>query len=139
MAMVLGFDFGLRRIGVAVGQPLTATASPLAPLAAKEGIPDWSQIAAVLDEWQPGLVVVGEPINMDGSDSELAQRARKFARRLHGRFGLKVEMADERLTSYSVKEEVKAQRGPQDFGKYSVDSEAAVLILEQWLRAERDN
>jgi putative Holliday junction resolvase len=120
LTSVLGFDFGLRRIGVAIGQTLTRTASPLAPLAAREGIPDWQAVAGLLGEWQPTVVVVGEPYNMDGGVSDMTRRARKFANRLHGRFGVKVVMADERLTSFAAKEWVKERYGPQDFGKYAV-------------------
>ncbi|HAW77355.1 MAG TPA: Holliday junction resolvase RuvX, partial [Alteromonas australica] len=80
---VLAFDFGTKSIGVAVGQEVTGTASPLAALKARDGIPDWQQIAALYEEWQPHLVVVGLPLNMDGSEQEMTQRAKKFANRLH--------------------------------------------------------
>ena len=89
-ATVLAFDFGLRQIGVAVGNCLLDTTQPLAIIAAREGIPDWSLVYRVVSEWQPDLLLVGDPINMDGSESELSTRARKFARRLHGRLGLPI-------------------------------------------------
>ena len=92
---VLAFDFGTKSIGVAVGQEVTGTASPLAALKARDGIPDWQQIAALYEEWQPHLVVVGLPLNMDGSEQEMTQRAKKFANRLHGRFKVAVETCDE--------------------------------------------
>ena len=79
-ATVLAFDYGLRQIGVAVGNSLLATSQPLCVLQARDGIPDWAQIAALVAEWQPGLIVVGDPLNMDGTVSPLALRARKFAR-----------------------------------------------------------
>lgn len=131
---VMGFDYGLRRIGVAIGQLITATASPLAPLKAKAGSPDWPDVGALLDEWQPALVVVGKPVHMDGSDSDMSKRAQKFAGRIHGRFGVEVTMADERLSSFEVKGWVKERYGPQDFGDYAVDSLAAMVIVEQWLQ-----
>ena len=131
----MGFDYGLRRIGVAVGQMITGTASPLAPLRAQSGAPDWQAVQALLMEWQPSVVVVGEPLQMDGSDSEITRRARKFARRIHGRFGLKVVMADERLTSFEVKGWVRERCGPQNFGDFAVDSLAAMVIVEQWLQS----
>src|SRR5690554_6952006 len=99
---LLAFDYGLRQIGVAVGNRVLGTAQALTVLRARDGIPDWTEIARLLDEWQPGLLVVGDPLNMDDSVSPLAERARKFARRLHGRFGLPVVMADERLSSFEA-------------------------------------
>jgi putative Holliday junction resolvase len=130
----MGFDFGLRRIGVAIGQTITGTATPLMPLNAREGTPDWQVVAALIKEWQPATAIVGEPLQMDGSDSEMTRRARKFANRIYGRFGVKVVMADERLTSFEVKGWVKERYGPQNFGDFAVDSLAAMVIVEQWLQ-----
>lgn len=130
---VIAFDYGTRFIGVAVGQSITRTASPLSALPAKEGIPNWDQIAALLKEWQPQRLVVGLPLNMDGTPSEMSQRAEKFARRLHGRFGLPVETWDERLSSYEARGEMLARdRGNRDFRERGVDSESARLVLEGW-------
>ena len=128
---LLAFDFGLRQIGVASGQTLTGTASGVDILRAREGIPDWHQVEKLLIEWKPDLVLVGLPLNMDGSESELSQRARKFARRLHGRFGNAVEMVDERLTSREAKSISRESNGSTDLTK--VDHIAASLILESWL------
>ena len=83
---LLGFDFGTKSIGVAVGQQLTGTARALAALKAQDGIPDWNLIGKLLKEWQPDYVVVGLPLNMDGTEQPLTDRARKFANRIHGRF-----------------------------------------------------
>ncbi len=132
MATVLGFDYGLRRIGVAVGQSVTGTANPLKPIAARDGVPSWQAVEQLLTEWQPDLVVVGEPGNMDGSDSDMARRARKFANRVHGRFGVRIQLVDERLTSFAAKQEVIDQHGVQDFGEFAVDSIAAQMIVEQY-------
>lgn len=132
---VLAFDFGLRQIGVAVGNTLLGTTRPLAILKAREGVPDWAAVEALAREWQPDLLVVGEPLNMDGSPSELGARAQKFARRLHGRLGLPVELADERLSSFEAKQESRARGHGGDFRKEPVDSYAAELILQTWLRA----
>jgi len=133
MSVLLGFDFGLRRIGVAVGQHITGTASPLTPIKAQEGIPDWQVIGGLMTEWKPVLVLVGEPINMDGSDSAMAARARKFARRVQGRFGARITMVDERLSSYDVKQRVRQYHGAVDFADHAIDSAVAVLLIEQWL------
>ncbi len=132
MTTVLGFDFGLKRIGVASGQSITGTASPLPEISARDGVPDWNAVGALISEWSPDLVLVGEPSNMDGTDSDMARRARKFANRIHGRFGVPIAMVDERLTSFEAKQLVKERYGHQDFGRYAVDSIAASLIIEHW-------
>jgi len=139
---IIAFDHGTRFIGVAAGQSITGTASPLPALAAKDGIPNWDQIAALLKEWQPQRLVVGLPLNMDGTPSEMSQRAEKFARRLHGRFGLPVLTWDERLSSYEARGEMLAHskeiRGKQNFRASGVDSLSARLILESWFAAQAE-
>jgi len=132
----LAFDFGTRNIGVASGQSITGTASELGALRARDGIPDWNELEALLKEWKPDLVLVGLPLNMDDTESELAARARKFGNRLHGRFGVTVEMVDERLSSYEAKGEVMARGGSRDYRNNPVDSIAARLILESWLNEQ---
>lgn len=127
---LLGFDYGLKQIGVANGQTLTCSASGLTILKAVDGIPDWVKVETLLNEWKPDLVVVGLPLNMDDSESELSTRARKFARRLQGRFAIEVEMVDERLTSREAKM-LGREQGTQDLTK--IDHIAASLILQSWL------
>lgn len=135
---ILAFDFGLRHIGVAVGNTLLGTTRPLAVLQAKDGVPDWAAVAALATEWRPELLLVGDPLNMDGSESELCQRARKFGRRLHGRLSLPVEMADERLSSFEAKQASRERGHRGDYRAHPVDSHAAEIILRSWLerRAE---
>ncbi len=130
---LLAFDYGTKNIGVALGQTLTGSARELPGLKARDGIPEWQDIARLLEEWQPKLLLVGLPLNMDGSESELSARARKFANRLHGRFGLPVELIDERLSSFAAKGEVISRGGSRDYKNNPVDSTAARLILEDWL------
>ena len=129
---VLAFDYGTRRIGVASGQELLGTGQPVAMIPARDGIPDWSRVEALLKEWQPDLVGVVLPLNMDDTENEMCARARKFGNRLHGRYHVAVEMVDERLTSFEAKGEVMAAGGSRDFGRHGVDDRAAVLILETW-------
>lgn len=129
---VMAFDFGVRWIGVAAGQSLTRTATPVARLQARDGIPDWEEIGGLLKEWRPSQLVVGLPLNMDGSESEMATRARKFAKRLHGRYHLPVDLVDERLSSYEAKQSAREGGHAGDFGKAGIDDQAAVLILESW-------
>ena len=131
----MAFDFGLRQIGVAVGNCLLGTTQPLAIIGAREGIPDWSKVAKLVEEWQPDLLIVGDPLNMDGSVSELSERARKFSRRLHGRLGLPVELVDERLTSFEAKQNSRERGHRGDFKQQPVDSQAAELVLLSWLRS----
>ena len=130
---VMAFDFGLRQIGVAIGNCLLGTTTSLPVLMAKDGAPDWDAVQKLVEEWRPDLLVVGEPLNMDGSASELSAKAGKFAHRLHGRLGLKVEMADERLSSFEAKS-ISRDRGHRgDYKQAPVDSLAAELILRTWL------
>lgn len=128
----LAFDYGTKSIGVAYGQSLTGTGNELTPLPARDGVPNWDQIQSLLKEWQPDFVVVGLPLNMDDSASELSQRARKFAQRIHGRFGIKVELYDERLSTREAKEEAKRRGHKGNYASKPIDSIAARLILEGW-------
>ncbi|MBI2381226.1 MAG: Holliday junction resolvase RuvX [Gammaproteobacteria bacterium] len=129
---LLGFDYGLRRIGVAVGQSITGTASPLPPLLARDGQPQWEQIAALIAEWKPARLVVGLPLTLDDGEQQLSAAARKFAKRLHGRYGLPVDTVDERLSTKAVRAELFERGGYKELQKKSVDSRAACLILEGW-------
>lgn len=128
---VLGFDFGTKRIGVAIGNTLTGTARPLAVLPARDGVPDWEQLAKLVAEWKPARLLVGLPLNMDGTESELSTRARSFSRKLGGRLVLPVDVVDERLSSFEARGEL--MRSEQKRGKPAVDALAASLIVEQWL------
>lgn len=132
MSTILAFDYGLKSIGVAVGQRLTGTASTLKALKAQDGTPNWEQIEALLKEWQPELVVVGLPLNMDGSEQPFTARVHKFINRLHGRFGVKVIAQDERLTTVDARAELFSQGGFKKLSKDAVDCYSAKLILESW-------
>jgi putative Holliday junction resolvase len=134
---VLAFDFGLARIGVAVGQSITGTSSPLETLKAKEGSPDWQIVESLLKTWKPDLLLIGEPFNMDSTDQTITLRARKFANRLHGRFGFKIEMMDERLSSAAAREEIFECGGYKKLKKTQIDSIAAALILESWFMHQK--
>jgi len=132
---ILAFDFGLRTIGVAVGNDLLGTATALRPLAARDGVPDWNQIERLIAEWQPGLLVVGLPLNMDGTESEMSRRAARFARRLSGRFNILYELMDERLSSFEARDELAASEHGR---RESIDSLAARLILQSWFASRRE-
>jgi putative Holliday junction resolvase len=124
---VLAFDFGMKHIGVAAGQTITRTASALTTLAATDGRPNWAAVRELVNEWRPIRLVVGLPLNMDDTESEMSERARTFAARLEKETGVAVGMADERLTSHAVGE----HEGDQSHAA------AAALIAETWLNAER--
>ena len=100
---------------------------------ARDGIPDWDELQQLLAEWQPELVVVGLPLNMDDSPSELSRLAEKFGRRLEGRFLVSVEFIDERLSSYEAKQQMRDAGHKGDFKKQPADGIAAQLILETYL------
>ncbi|MEN8169959.1 MAG: Holliday junction resolvase RuvX [Pseudomonadota bacterium] len=129
---LLGFDFGTKRIGVAVGQELTHTATALVTLNSHDGGPDWASITRLINEWQPDAMVVGLPLNLDGSESESSRLARRFGNRLAGRYNLPVFTADERLSSNEA-ETMLAEQG--HFEKADIDKLAAQLILQSWLEA----
>ncbi|MET0014939.1 MAG: Holliday junction resolvase RuvX [Sedimenticola sp.] len=129
MGTLLGFDYGPSKIGVAVGQTLTGSASPLDTLRSVQEKPDWEGISRLIKEWKPEALVVGLPFNMDDTEAEIAPRARRFARQLEGRYHLPVHMADERLTSL----EAKRQLGRKPKKIEELDAIAAKLILETWL------
>lgn len=133
---VIALDFGLRNIGVAVGNTLSRTAQPLTILSARDGVPDWSALTALNNEWKPDHIIVGHPLNMDGSESELSQRAAKFARQVEGRLGRPVMLVDERLSSREAKALALAQGHNGDFAADPIDDQAAAIILTTWLNEQ---
>jgi putative Holliday junction resolvase len=137
--LLLGFDYGTKQIGVAVGQAITGQARELCVLKAQNGVPDWQKVEALIKEWQPDAIVVGLPLNMDGTKSEMSERAEKFARRLNGRFNLPVHTHDERLTTFEAKGQRLAQGQRGGYRDNPVDALAAALLLEGWLEQNLSN
>jgi putative pre-16S rRNA nuclease len=133
---ILGFDFGLKNIGVAVGQELTGSANPLTVVKAREGIPNWDDIQLLIQQWQPQLLVVGLPLNMDGSEQEMTVTARRFGNRLNGRFHLPVVWQDERLSTYEALEQLGIRDKMQAKNRSDVDRISAQLILQSWLNQQ---
>jgi putative holliday junction resolvase len=125
----LGFDYGLKHLGVAVGQTITDTATALETVKIRNGKPDWGRIGALIGAWQPDLLVVGEPLNMDGSEQAMTKASRRFARQLHGRYGMRVELVDERLSTVEARERL-AEQGRSGQADHPV---AAQVLLETWL------
>jgi putative holliday junction resolvase len=125
---VLAFDFGLKRIGVAVGEPELGTAHPLPALAA----PGFDMITKLISEWRPAALVVGLPVAERG-EHPLAKRVERFARQLEGRFRLPVARVDERFTSVEAESRLRETKTKSGMKKTAIDSVAAQLILEQYL------
>jgi len=132
---VIAIDFGLRNLGIAVGNTLSNTARPLAVVSARDGNPDWEALISLLREWQPDQVLVGHPLNMDGTESDMGLRAQKFARQVEGRLNINVTMVDERLSSREAKALAREAGHPGDFSNEPVDDQAAAIILTTWLNA----
>ena len=130
----LGFDFGYKRIGVAVGQRLTCRASPLNTLIAKQGIPDWALIKKMITQWNPKAFIVGLPTCIDDSELYTTEAARRFAKQLSKRFPLPVHLVDERLSTVEARELLFSQGGYRKLKNTEIDSIAACVILEQWLQ-----
>jgi len=134
--LVLAFDFGRRRIGVACGDTLSRSASPLTAIAAGPEGPQWSAIDALVAEWRPARAVVGLPYNLDDSESPMAGAAREFARTLESRYRLTVDLVDERYSSLEAAARLRTARQSglrrRRVEKADVDAAAACVILERW-------
>ena len=129
---IMAFDFGTKSIGSAIGQEITGTASPLKAFKAQDGTPNWDDIEKQIKEWQPDLLVVGLPLNMDGTEQQLTLDAKKFGKRLTGKYGIEIHFQDERLTTAAAKESLFARGGYKNLKKDNIDSESAKLILENF-------
>jgi putative Holliday junction resolvase len=136
---VLAFDFGTRRIGVAVGNALVRIAHPLMTIAGEANAARLKAIAALIDEWQPGVLVVGRPVHADGREHEMTTRAERFARQLEGRFGLDVARVDERFTTVAADAELVAAGVRASGRKAARDQVAAQLILQAWFDEKKRN
>lgn len=128
----LGFDFGLKKIGVAVGQFITLNAQPLGVLEAVQGVPSWVKLQCLIKEWRPKCLVVGLPLAIDGQELSVTQAARNFSEELK-KFNLPVFLTDERMTTKEAKSHLFLNGGYKALQKTKIDSLAAALILEQWL------
>ena len=134
--LVLAFDFGHRRIGVACGDTLARRASPLAAVGNSATGPSWSAVDLLMRDWQPDLIVVGLPYNADGSESAMSAQARAFSEALARRYALPVRLVDERYSSLEAGSRLKAERESgvrkRRVTKTDVDAAAACVILERW-------
>lgn len=131
----LGFDFSLSKIGIAVGQSITLSARPLETISAKKGVPDWRQIIKIIECYHPRGLVVGLPTDLDGKELYTTGLAKTFSEVLATHSKLPVYLSDERLTTVEAKARLFEEGGFRKISGRHVDSVAACIILEQWLRA----
>ena len=132
--LIIAFDFGTQKTGMAVGSSIIESATPLALFPMKDGIPNWDELLKIIKQHQPNLFLVGLPLNMDDSESELSTRARKFARRLRHQANIETLMVDERLTTREARDELDHYHAQGRAKKLAADSIAAALFIESWYR-----
>ena len=133
--VIMAFDFGTRNIGIAIGQEITRTASTFYAINANDGQPDWLELDMIINEWNPNLFVVGDPLNMDGTRSKIQESSDKFSTALNKRYDIEIEKTDERLSSREAKERLEnIQMGIKDSrNKHSI---SAQIILEDSFRSK---
>lgn len=138
----LGFDFGMKRIGIATGQDLTATTTALDAVRVTDAVPDWAGITRLVNSWKPDALVVGVPFNLDGTEHGMTHAAREFGAQLQQRYQVPVHMIDERLSSRAA-QQILASNGKKrpkphtQASKQQIDSVAAQIILETWFSEQR--
>jgi putative Holliday junction resolvase len=130
---VIGFDFGLKRIGLATGQTITGTASPLVTLKAVNNSPDWEGIAAQIRQWKPDALIVGIPYLLEGGESDITRAACNFSKELERRFKLPVYTIDESLSSAEAEEQLRQDKKIAKHNKHEIDKMAAAIIVQSWL------
>lgn len=133
---ILGFDFGMKSIGVAIGNHLTGTARGLTAIAARDGIPNWENVAQLINEWQPDTLIVGLPLNMDGTEQPMTAAAKRFGNRLNNRFNIPVIWHDERLTTFEALDQMGVRSKMHTSKRSDVDKLSAQIILQSWLEQQ---
>ena len=129
---IIAFDYGEKKIGVAVGQTSTNTSSPLKIIFNKDNKTNWISISSLLDEWKPDLILLGKPLNMDGSDSEIMKKVDKFYKELKSIYDADIEFVDERLTTFEAREILKDEKHD------NVDAHAAKILIDNWFDINRE-
>jgi len=134
--VIMSFDFGLKHIGLAIGQEVTRTAHTFYSIKAVDGTPKWQELDPIVDEWKPALFVVGDPLNMDGTISKIKERSDQFAKQISSRYSINYELMDERLSTREATERLKSTG--TEFKESSADkhSLSAQIILEDWFRSD---
>ena len=129
---IIAFDYGEKKIGVAVGQTSTNTSSPLQIIFNKDDKTNWISISSLLDEWKPDLILLGKPLNMDGSESEIMKKVDKFYKELKSIYDADIEFVDERLTTFEAREILKDEKHDD------VDAHAAKILIDNWFDINRE-
>ena len=129
---IIAFDYGEKKIGVAVGQTSTNTSSPLQIIFNKDNKTNWISISSLLDEWKPDLILLGKPLNMDGSESEIMKKVDKFYKELKSIYDADIEFVDERLTTFEAREILKDEKHDD------VDAHAAKILIDNWFDINRE-
>jgi len=130
---VLAFDFGMKHIGVAIGQSITKTATPVTTLTARDGIPKWNEIGELIEKWRPQALIVGVPLKMDDSEQLMTFCARRFINRLKVKFKLPVHEVDERLTSWEAQQRISKLKQRKIKSENEIHAISAVVLIEQWM------
>ena len=128
---ILSFDFGTKKIGVAVGQTSTFTSSPLQVISSKDNKVNWNEIIILLDEWKPELIIVGKPLNMDGTDSEIMKEVDRFFLKLKNIYDAKYEYIYERLTTFEARQILEDRNS-------LVDASAAKILIDNWFEQNKE-
>jgi len=129
---IIAFDYGEKKIGVAVGQTSTNTSSPLKIIFNKDNKTNWISISSLLDEWKPDLILLGKPLNMDGSESEIMKKVDKFYKELKSIYDADIEFIDERLTTFEAREILKDEKHD------NVDAHAAKILIDNWFDINKE-
>ncbi len=134
---IIAFDFGRKSIGIAIGQELICSVRALTALKVYGGLPNWHYILKLIKEWQPDLLLIGLPLNMDGSEQLVTKQARQFANSLHNRFGIPITLHDERLSTIEARAHLFNQGGFRALNKRNIDSTSAGIILKSWFEYKK--
>ena len=137
---ILSFDFGTKKIGIAVGQTVTKSSSPLTVLFNKENKVNWEEVSAIIDEWKPELLLIGKPLNMDGTDSDIMKVVDNFFKKLAKLSGIECEYVDERLTSFEARQNFKELmiENNKNIKKEIIDANAAKILIDNWFNQNVD-
>ena len=129
---IVAFDFGTKKIGVAVGQTATYTSSPLQVVLNKDDKVNWNEISKLLNEWKPELIIIGKPLNMDGTDSEIMKQVERFYQKLKKIYDTNYEYIDERLTTFEARQIL------EDTNINNVDANAAKILIDNWFEMNKE-
>ena len=129
---IVAFDFGTKKIGIAVGQTATYTSSPLQVVLNKDDKVNWNEISTLLNEWKPELIIIGKPLNMDGTDSEIMKQVERFYQKLKKIYDTNYEYIDERLTTFEARQIL------EDTNINNVDANAAKILIDNWFEMNKE-